>query len=226
MPKSPYRARVSEMVCMLILYLSAQTSCTWLFLPAPSTSFLFAFRSQITSSHFHLFPFLFLLLYILKQRRHFNVNSVFAHMPLNPPPSFCTAFAQIPEKLKQKTCICLWGLPHNMFAASWKAIHFFLWGAQMSCSVLCARAPFPYGIPFMMHDKSCNPPSPLQHSANNPSCSEVMTVTTGIITHFSSYAAPSVFLSMPTWNLSWSRCARVYLLGANWALLEVLVVLE
>lgn len=117
LPKSPYGARVSEMVCMLILYLSAQTSCTWLFLPAPSTSFLFAFRSQITSSHFHLFPFL-LLLYILKHCHHFNVNSVFAHVPLNPP-SFCTAFAQIPEKLKRETCICLWGLPHNMsFAAS------------------------------------------------------------------------------------------------------------
>lgn len=59
--KSPSGAGVSEMVCMLILYLSAQTSYTWLFLPAPSTSFPFTFKSQITSSHSHLFPFQLLL---------------------------------------------------------------------------------------------------------------------------------------------------------------------
>lgn len=79
---------------------------------------------------------------------------------------------------------------------------FFLWGAQISYSLLCVRATFPYGIPFMMHDKSYNSPLPLQHSASNPSCSKVMAVTTGIIIHFSFCAAASVFLSMPTWNLS------------------------
>lgn len=38
-PKSTTGARVNEKVCMLILYLSAQTSCMWLFFPAPSTPF-------------------------------------------------------------------------------------------------------------------------------------------------------------------------------------------
>lgn len=55
-PKSTSGARVNEKVCMLILYLSAQTSYMWLFLPAPSAPFWFTFIHQITSFHFHLFP--------------------------------------------------------------------------------------------------------------------------------------------------------------------------
>lgn len=49
---------------------------------------------------------------------HFNVNSVSVYLPLNPPPSFSTAFPQIPEKLIRETCVCLWGLPHNMSVAT------------------------------------------------------------------------------------------------------------
>ncbi len=45
-----------------------------------------------------VFPFPLLVLSLLKQYSHFNVNSVYAYLPLNPPPSFCTAFPQIPEK--------------------------------------------------------------------------------------------------------------------------------
>lgn len=44
-----------------------------------------------------------------------------------------------------------------------------------------------------MHDKPYNSPSPLQHTASNPSCPKVMAVTTGIITHFSFCAAASLY---------------------------------
>lgn len=76
-----------------------------LFYPAPSTSFPFTFRPQITSSHSHLFPFglLLLVLFLLKQCSHFSVNSVCAYLPLNPPPSFCTAFLQFPEKTSTRS---------------------------------------------------------------------------------------------------------------------------
>lgn len=60
-------------------------------------------------------------------------------------------------------------------------------------STVCVRATFPYGITFMMHDKAYNSPSPLQHTARNPSCPKVMAVTTGIITHFSFSAAASLY---------------------------------
>lgn len=112
LPKSPSGAGVSEMVCILILHLSAQTSYTWLFLPAPWTSHPFAFRSPITSSHSLPFPFrlLLLILFLVKQWSQFSVNSVYAYPPLNPPPSFRTAFLQYPGKLIQETRICLSGL--------------------------------------------------------------------------------------------------------------------
>lgn len=46
-----------------------------------------------------------------------------------------------------------------------------------------------------MHDKTYNSPSPLQHTASNQSCPKVMTVTTGIIIHFSFCAAASLYSS-------------------------------
>lgn len=50
-------------------------------------------------------------------------------------------------------------------------------------------------IPFMMHDRAYNSPSPLQHTASNQSCPKVMAVTTGIIIHFSFCAAASLYSS-------------------------------
>lgn len=158
--KSPSGVGVSEMPCMLILYLSAQTSYTWLFLSAPSASFLFTFRFPITSSHSHLFPFplLLLIVFLLKQWSHFNVNSICAYPPLNPAPSFCADFLQIPEKLIRETCICLWG-PSTQYVLHYLIkgnAFFFMWSTDFLFSAVCARATFPYGITFMMHDKARN----------------------------------------------------------------------
>lgn len=97
-PKSTSGARVNEMVCMLMLYISAQKhSVHDYFLPALSTPFLFTSIYQITSFHFHLFPFL-LLFQVLKQCSHFNVNSGYADASLIPPLSFRTTFTQNPRE--------------------------------------------------------------------------------------------------------------------------------
>lgn len=206
-PKSPSGAGVSEKVCMLILYLSAQTSYTWLFSPAPSTSLPFTFRSQITSSRSHLFPFLLLILSLLEQYSHFNTNSVDAYPPLNPPHSFCAAVAQIPEKLIREN-MRVFMRPAMQYVRCYlvKCNTFSFMGCtNFLFSTVCASY-----IPFMMHDRAYNSPSPLQHTASNQSCPKVMAVTTGIIIHFFFlYSCLSVFLSMPAWNLSLSRCVRV-----------------
>lgn len=123
-------------------------------------------------------------------------------MPLNPHPSLslCTAFPEITKNSHEKHAYVYEArhtkcpsLPRKKKKKK-KAIHSSLWGRRkISYSLLCARATFPYGISFMMHDKPYNSPSPLQHTASNPSCPKVMAVTTGIITHFSFCAAASLY---------------------------------
>lgn len=83
---------------------SISTNILYIFLPAPSAFFPFTFRSQMASSHSHLFPFQLplLSLSLLRQYSHFNVNTDYVYLSLNPPPSFCTAFPEIPEKTHKR----------------------------------------------------------------------------------------------------------------------------
>lgn len=105
------------------------------FLPALSTPFLFTSIYQITSFHFHLFPFL-LLFQVLKQCSHFNVNSGYADVSLIPPLSFRATFTQNPweragEKEKiTETHICLWSCSATQYVLCnlVKGNQFFLMG--------------------------------------------------------------------------------------------------
>lgn len=73
--------------------------------PEPSPSFLFTFRSQITSSHFNLFPFF--LLWVVKQCSHFNVNSAYADGLLNPAPHSVQLSLKSQKEVIRETCMCL-----------------------------------------------------------------------------------------------------------------------
>lgn len=211
--KSPSGVGVSETACMLILYLSAQMSYIWLFLPAPSASFLFTFRFQITLSHPHPFPFwlLLLIVFLLKQRSHFNVNSIYAYLPLNPLLSFRTDFLQIPEKLMRKTCICLWGplrtmcpsLPH-----------------KRQCILLYVEHRFPilYCV-CALHSHMVLHLWCMTGLAILPLLCSTVQLTTVSKSHgcdngdhytfFFQCCCLSVFFSMPPWNLSLSCRVRV-----------------